>query len=60
MQGSLDARQQDKAEVKRKLVGSSVDLNQAYRDFAIEITISRFSHSDFRELASLLKESFGH
>ena len=39
MLSSLDSRQQDK-EVKRKLVDSFVDLNQAYRDIEIEITVS--------------------
>ena len=54
MQGSLQSQRKDE-EVKRKLVDSFVELDQAYRDFATEITVSRFSHADVRELVHLLK-----
>ncbi|KAJ2892590.1 hypothetical protein MKZ38_009596 [Zalerion maritima] len=51
----LDFNYKNKSKLKRRLADTFVDVDQAYRDLAIEITISRFYDKDIKELVDLLQ-----
>lgn len=51
----MEITRKNKSKLRRKLADSFVDLNTAYRDLAIEITVSRFYDADIKELVDLLQ-----